>query len=120
MKDRNRRPTLKRGMAPPLQPAVRRLDIEAAYLKLFKDLIRRAKFKHGLSSEDASDVVQQAFLVALTRLGSVTNTRAWLSRVVDHLAVNFVRTAKRRAKLLSVFGPTEGIVRERDVEDSWS
>ena len=71
------------------------------YRRYFLPLVRRATWKHRLEKEDARDVVQEAFLVALVKLDARRNPKAWLIQVVDHLAVNFQRKVVRRAKLVS-------------------
>ncbi|MGH9365596.1 MAG: RNA polymerase sigma factor [Thermoanaerobaculia bacterium] len=112
-----RRRTASEGLEPAWEPR-KRPEIEASYLKLFRDLVRRARWKYRLSREDASDVVQEAFLVALVKIGSVKNTRAWLEGVVDRLAVNFVRTGERRARLLSLWRPADESLEEETEENS--
>lgn len=60
--------------------------------------------------EDAGDVVQDAFIVALGKLDLSRNPKAWLYQVVDHLAVNWQRKIQRRASLLAKWdsaGPIE-------------
>jgi DNA-directed RNA polymerase specialized sigma24 family protein len=54
-----------------------------------------------LSKEDASDVVQDAFVLALEKLDSAKNPKAWLVQVVDHLALNLNRKVLRRTQLTS-------------------
>jgi len=76
------------------------MDVEAFYRDLFLPLVRRAIRRHGLSNEDARDVVQEAFAVALVKLEAQRNPIAWLKQVVDFLAINMKRTAIRRARLL--------------------
>ncbi len=51
--------------------------------------------------EDAGDVVQDAFILALGKLDPSKNPKAWLYQVVDHLAVNWQRKIQRRANLLA-------------------
>lgn len=75
-------------------------DLEQLYRLLFPPLVRRAVRRHGLSFEDAADVVQDAFVVAVNRLDPAKNPRAWLTQVVDYLAVNCRRKGRRRAQLL--------------------
>jgi DNA-directed RNA polymerase specialized sigma24 family protein len=104
--DRRKHTAVEEGFGPGWKPK-KRPELEASYRKLFRDLVRRARWKYGLSREDASDVVQEAFLVALVKIGSVRNTRAWLEGVVDRLAVNFIRTGERRARLLSLWKPSD-------------
>jgi DNA-directed RNA polymerase specialized sigma24 family protein len=60
-----------------------------------------------LEKEDARDVVQEAFVVALLKLDPNRNPKAWLIQVVDHLSINFQRKVLRRAKLVSKWSPTE-------------
>jgi DNA-directed RNA polymerase specialized sigma24 family protein len=74
-------------------------DLEAFYRGVFLPLVRRAAWKHHLSKEDAADVVQDAFVLAIGKLDSSGNPKAWLVQVVDHLASNFQRKTARRAQL---------------------
>jgi DNA-directed RNA polymerase specialized sigma24 family protein len=69
------------------------------YRCYFLPLVRRATWKYHLEKEDARDVVQEAFLVALAKLDPKRNPKAWLIQVVDHLSANFQRKTLRRAKL---------------------
>ena len=46
-------------------------------------------------------MVQDAFLVAIAKLDSTKNPKAWLYQVVDHLAANFQRKVSRRARLIA-------------------
>ena len=85
-------------------------EIEAFYRQFFLPLVRRAVRKQGLSMEDAGDVVQDAFILALSKLDPTKNPKAWLYQVVDHLAVNWQRKIQRRAGLLARWesaGPIE-------------
>ena len=77
------------------------------YRRYFLPLVRRATWKHRLEKEDARDVVQEAFLIALVKLDPQRNPKAWLIQVVDHLSVNFQRKAIRRAKLVSRWAPVD-------------
>jgi DNA-directed RNA polymerase specialized sigma24 family protein len=74
-------------------------ELECFYRQLFLPLVRRATWKHGLSKEDARDVVQDAFVLAVVKLKAGGNARAWLASTVDNLAVNFRRKGARRARL---------------------
>ena len=78
-------------------------ELEAFYRQLFLPLVRRATWKHGLSKEDARDLVQDAFVLAVVKLKAGGNARAWLMSTVDHLAVNFRRKGARRARLEAQF-----------------
>lgn len=82
-----------------------RRQLESIHRKLFVRLVNRARWKHRLSTEDAKDIVQEAFVMAVVKIGSVENTRAWLEGVVDRLAMNHRRTQERRSRLLAIFGP---------------
>ncbi|SRR6266496_626608 len=75
-------------------------EIEAFFHEFFRPLVRRAVRRHRLSTDDARDVVQEAFVVALTKMGPEGNAAAWLKQVVDFLAINLNRTRARRAELL--------------------
>ena len=77
------------------------------YRRYFLPLVRRATWKHRLEKEDARDVVQEAFMVALVKLDPGRNPKAWLIQVVDHLSVNFQRKVVRRARLVSKWSPTD-------------
>ena len=61
----------------------------------------RVAWRFRLSREDARDIVQDAFTLALIKLDPSGNPKAWLTRCVDFLAVNYRRKTKRRADLLS-------------------
>jgi DNA-directed RNA polymerase specialized sigma24 family protein len=74
-------------------------ELEAFYRDTFLPLVRRATWKHRLAKEDAADIVQDAFLLALGKLDAGGNPKAWLIQVVDHLSVNLQRKASRRTKL---------------------
>ncbi len=91
-------------------------DIEILYRKLSGELARRARHKHGLSKEDASDVVQDAFVLALVKIQAEGNARGWFMHVVDRLAVNLLRTAMRRRELLVRWAP-RGKHAEGDAEE---
>ena len=79
--------------------AVKAAELDAFYRQFFLPLVRRAVRRHGLSNEDACDVVQEAFVVALVKMEAEGNAIAWLKQVVDFLAVNLKRTTSRRARL---------------------
>ena len=82
-------------------------QLDEFYRQYFLPLVRRATWKHRLQKEDARDVVQEAFLVALVKLDPRRNPKAWLIQVVDHLSINFQRKVVRRAKLVSRWSPAE-------------
>lgn len=98
--------TVKReGLArePPAGPALLSdpVQFEGYYRRYFLPLVRRATWKYHLEKEDARDVVQEAFVVALAKLDPKRNPKAWLIQVVDHLSSNFQRKVARRARLVS-------------------
>ena len=86
-------------------PQVYAPELEVFYRQFFLPLVRRAVRKQGLSMEDAGDVVQDAFILALGKLDVSKNPKAWLYQVVDHLAVNWQRKVQRRAGLLAKWDP---------------
>ena len=93
-----RRPPRLPGVAPVRTPMTE-ADLEVFYRLTFLPLVRRATWKHGLSKEDARDIVQDAFLLAIAKIDSARNPKAWLIQVVDHLSINYQRKAFRRAQL---------------------
>ena len=76
-------------------------ELEGFYRSVFLPLVRRATWKHGLSPDDASDIVQDAFLLALGKIDRAGHPKSWLVQVVDHLAMNHRRKVARRAQLRS-------------------
>ncbi len=82
-------------------------DLDVFYRQTFLPLVRRATWKHGLSKEDARDIVQDAFLLAIVKIDSAGNPRAWLIQVVDLLSINHQRKAARRAQLAARWGAAD-------------
>jgi DNA-directed RNA polymerase specialized sigma24 family protein len=82
-------------------------ELEEFHREFFLPLVWRATYKRGLSKEDAKDVVQEAFVVAMAKLRSDGNPRRWLNRVVDHLCANHQRKVNRRAHLAARWGFAE-------------
>jgi DNA-directed RNA polymerase specialized sigma24 family protein len=80
-------------------------ELAAFYVQIFLPLVRRATWRHGLSKEDARDIVQDAFLLAIEKIDSARNPKAWLIQVVDHLALNYRRKLSRRALLAAKWDP---------------
>ena len=66
--------------------------------------------------EDAGDVVQDAFILALGKLDVTKNPKAWLYQVVDHLAVNWQRKTQRRARLLAKWDSADSTGRDESQE----
>jgi RNA polymerase sigma factor (sigma-70 family) len=91
-------------------------ELEVFYRQFFLPLVRRAVRKQGLSMEDAGDVVQDAFILALGKLDVSKNPKAWLYQVVDHLAVNWQRKTQRRARLLAKWDSPD-LIGKDDPED---
>lgn len=87
---------------PPTSSASREppCDLESLHRDLFFLLVCRATYHYGLSKEDARDIVQEAFVLAIRKLNLNKNPRAWLYQVVDHLSRNHRRKTTRRAELL--------------------
>lgn len=110
-----------RQIAPGGDPSARSLPsperLDEFYRQYFLPLVRRATWKHRLEREDARDVVQEAFLVALVKLDPTRNPKAWLIQVVDHLSVNFQRKVIRRANLVTKWSPANSGMAIRDDVD---
>ncbi len=83
-------------------------EMEDFYRRWFLPLVRRATWRHGLSHQDATEVVQDAFLLALEKLDPKGNPEAWFKRVVDHLSINWQRKTHRRAALLARWASRDG------------
>ena len=82
-------------------------QLDDFYRRYFLPLVRRAAWKFQLEKEDARDIVQEAFVIALLKLDPRRNPKAWLIQVVDHLSVNFQRKVQRRARLVSKWSATD-------------
>jgi RNA polymerase sigma factor (sigma-70 family) len=91
-------------------------ELEVFYRQFFLPLVRRAVRKQGLSMEDAGDIVQDAFILALGKLDPSKNPKAWLYQVVDHLAVNWQRKIQRRASLLARWDSANSIESEASTD----
>jgi DNA-directed RNA polymerase specialized sigma24 family protein len=85
--------------------------LEGFHRDYFLPLVWRATYRHGLTKEDAKDVVQEAFVLAMTKLRPDGNPRAWLNQVVDNLCANHQRKELRRAHLAARWGLAEGALR---------
>ena len=90
-------------------------DLDVFYRQTFLPLVRRATWKHGLSKEDARDIVQDAFTLAIAKIDSARNPKAWLTQVVDLLSINHQRKAARRAQLAVRWGLVDK--RDASLED---
>ena len=100
-----------------MRPTATAEQLNAFHKDLFLPLVRRATFGHGLSKEDARDVVQDAFVLALCKLDARKNPRAWLMSVVDKLSINHVRKSSRRARLSARWAPVSDVPEEDDTPD---
>ena len=98
------RSAFKARKTPAAAPGVSWAVLEEFHRQYFLPLVWRATYKHGLSKEDAKDVVQDAFILAIAKLRAEGNPKAWLNQVVDHLSVNHQRKASRRAHLAAQWG----------------
>ena len=88
----------------PRQPqpaALAHEELELLYRALSVRLARRAAWRYCLSVEDASEVVQDVFLLALVKLSGEGSPRTWLYRTLDNLAANRMRKEIRRRSLLA-------------------
>jgi len=98
-------------------------QLEDFHRSLFLPLVRRAAWRHGLSKEDARDVVQEAFLLAIVKMDPDRNPKGWLVQVVDHLSVNLRRKDRRHADLAARWGPpafqAEPLTPEEDSGGLW-
>lgn len=79
-------------------------------------LVRRASFKHGLSKEDARDIVQETFVLAISKLDINGNPQSWFIGVVDRLAMGFQRKRARRAFLAARWGYGARDIEEPEIE----
>jgi DNA-directed RNA polymerase specialized sigma24 family protein len=83
-------------------------EFDDFYRRVFLPLARRVRWRYRLSREDSLDIVQDAFLIALAKIDSTRNPKAWMIQVVDHLALNHQRKSLRRVQLTSTWlQPTE-------------
>src|SRR5262245_20641495 len=89
-------------------------ELERLYRAFFVRLVRRARWRYGLSREDACEVVHDAFLLALVKLNAEGNPRAWLYGVVDRLAANWKRKAIRRSRLMEKWGADRGVLENHE------
>jgi DNA-directed RNA polymerase specialized sigma24 family protein len=92
-------------------------EFERFYHQFFMPLVRRAVRRKGLSFEDAADVVQDAFVLAVGKLDPGRNPKAWLYQVVDNLAANLQRKTLRRARLTSQFVPSPRLGKAGQAQD---
>jgi DNA-directed RNA polymerase specialized sigma24 family protein len=100
-KRHSRSNSLERDLPENVQAARSADDLEHFYRAYFLPLVRRAVRRHGISFEDAGDIVQDAFVLAVGKLDPSKNPKAWLFQVVDHLALNWQRKTIRRARLVA-------------------
>jgi len=89
---------------------------DSIYRAFFLRLVRRVICRYGLRQEDAVEVVQDAFVVALSKLDTAGEPGPWLYKTVDNLALNLRRKTGRRAWLLTRWSPAEGAEENRETE----
>jgi DNA-directed RNA polymerase specialized sigma24 family protein len=75
-------------------------ELASFYQEFFLPLVRHVVRRFGLPREDAVDVVQDAFVIAIDKLDATRSPRAWMYQVVDRVALNHRRKVQRRAQLL--------------------
>jgi len=85
------------------------MDLAAFYQQIYAPLVRRATWRHRLSAEDARDIVQDAFVLAIERIDAAGNPKAWLIQVVDHLCLNHSRKTLRRLRLSARWSRGNGL-----------
>ena len=87
------------------------LEFEEIYCRLFRPLVTRVSRRFGLSNEDARDIVQDAFVIALMKLDIARNPKAWLTGFIDYLSANLRRKTRRRGELVARWFPesTDGL-----------
>jgi len=64
-------------------------------------------------------VVQEAFVIAVVKLKRDGNPKAWLTRVVDGLAVNLIRKNLRRTDLAARWGGSNDNPRAAELGDQF-
>lgn len=75
-------------------------EFDDLYRRYYRGLIRHIICRYRLSDEDAADIAQETFLLALPKLDPGRNPKAWLVGVADRKASNLRRKATRRTDLL--------------------
>jgi DNA-directed RNA polymerase specialized sigma24 family protein len=113
MATRSRQSPPQVGIRDGLRAPMSDVQLDLFYRRVFLPLVRRATWKHRLPKEDACDVVQDAFVLALSKLDSTKNPNAWLVQVVDNLALNHRRKVLRRAALAQRWQPRDGCSGDR-------
>jgi DNA-directed RNA polymerase specialized sigma24 family protein len=100
----SKRPTVAGRDGAVARPVVAPEVLEEFHRRLFMPLVRRVSFRYGLSREDARDIVQETFVLAISKLDPEGNPQSWLIGVVDRLAIGFQRKRARRALLAARWG----------------
>lgn len=88
-----------------LERRISRARLAQLYVRLFDGLVRYVIWRHRRAPDDAQDLVQQAFLLALDKMISTRNARVWFTQTLDYLASNQQRKDARRAELLARWSP---------------
>lgn len=86
------------GLQAVADPAVAAETDIAALVRAHHGFVWRVLRRLGLSAEDADDAAQRVFLIAAGRLGDIASgsERAFLFRIVRHVASKAHRAARRR------------------------
>ena len=104
------------GHAGNVAPNASNAVLDSIYRAFFLRLVRRVICRFGLREEDAVEVVQDAFVVALAKLDTAGEPGPWLYKTVDNLALNLRRKTGRRAWLLTRWSPSEAAQENRETE----
>jgi RNA polymerase sigma factor (sigma-70 family) len=76
-------------------------ELDDFYKRYYRGLIRYLTSRHRLSKEDAADIAQEVFLLAIEKLDPEGgNPKAWLTEVANRMAANLRRKKQRRSDLL--------------------
>jgi RNA polymerase sigma factor (sigma-70 family) len=76
--------------------ALAEVDLEMLYLQTSKVLRSIPRRRYGLSSQQAEDVVQDAWLLFLEKRGYVRTPRTWLAGTVSKLCLQLLDKMRRR------------------------
>jgi RNA polymerase sigma factor (sigma-70 family) len=75
------------------------LDLEALYLQTRKSLSAKAQKRYRLSADQAEDVMQDAWLLFLSKRGYVHTPASWLSGTVSNLCLQMLDRPWRTRKV---------------------
>src|SRR5260370_37713524 len=80
---------------------------DSIYRAFFLRLMRRVISRYGLRQEDAVEVVQDAFVVALAKMDTAGEPGPWLYKTVDNPALNLQRKTGGLARRPTASTPAE-------------